>query len=128
MDYNRIAFFLVAAVLTACEKPQIAEAAPQTPEQIMDQVESTIRLPVGADPLELYGRNYAFSGDGKVVAVYYAHSDDRGRVLHAVAGERRWHDWEGELPFIMDGGCSIVHIDYEIATQHILSVSCNGEA
>lgn len=94
----------------------------------MDEIERTIRLPAGSHPLELYGRNYAFSGDGRVVAVYYSPADDRGRALYALAGERRWHDWEGELPFIMDGGCSIVHVTYEIATQHILSVSCNGVA
>ena len=94
----------------------------------MDEIERTVRLPGRAGPLELYGRNYAFSGDGQVVAVYYSPSDDWGRARYALAGERRWHDWEGELPIIMDGGCSIVHITYEIATQHLLSVSCNGEA
>jgi len=36
----------------------------------MDKIERTVTLPKGARPLSAYGRNYAFSGPGKVVATY----------------------------------------------------------
>lgn len=36
----------------------------------MDEIERTIRLPEGANPLSSYGRNYAYSGESTVIATY----------------------------------------------------------
>ena len=39
-------------------------------QALMDQIERAVVLPKGAKPLSAYGRNYAFSGRDKVVAMY----------------------------------------------------------
>jgi hypothetical protein len=44
------------------------------------------------------------------------------------AGERRWVDDSNDLPFILDGGCTQVTIDYLIASNRFASVRCNGLA
>jgi hypothetical protein len=48
------------------------------------------------------------------------------RARHAAAGQRRWFENEYDLPDSDGGGCSLVHIKYEIATKRIVSFHCNG--
>lgn len=57
---------LVLLVLTASGPASIS------PNQsaLMDEIERTIVLPKGANPLNAYGRNYAFSGPNNVVGIY----------------------------------------------------------
>ncbi|HTU12517.1 MAG TPA: hypothetical protein VMG08_16625 [Allosphingosinicella sp.] len=92
-------------------------------EAIMDRIEREIRLPAGADPLASYERSYAWQerGDGvrKVIGVYLTpEGSNRGR---------RWVT-EAELPLILDGGCSLVSLSYDVAAGRIDHVTCNGEA
>ena len=39
-------------------------------QQLMDQIERAVVLPKSAKPLNAYGRNYAFSGPHRVIAIY----------------------------------------------------------
>lgn len=99
-----------------------AQAAGSEAEQvaIMDRIERDVRLPEGARPLAEYGRYYAWQSreDGirKVVAVYF-HEPNPAR--HWVA--------ETAFPLIMDGGCELVSISFDVATGRIENVSCNGD-
>lgn len=43
---------------------------PSAHEALMDEIESKVRLPARAEPLDSYGRYYAFDGKGKVEARY----------------------------------------------------------
>jgi hypothetical protein len=102
--------------------PSASNAAEQ--EAIMDRIERDIRLPDGAGPLAAYARSYAWQqrGDGvrKVVAVYE-------NLTGAPAGRRRWVA-ETDLPLVLDGGCGLISLSYDVATQRIEHVTCNGEA
>ena len=93
-------------------------------EAIMDRIERDIRLPEGAGPLASYSRSYAWQqrADGvrKVVAVYES-------LTGAPAGRRRWVA-ETDLPLVLDGGCGLVSLSYDVAAQRIEHVTCNGEA
>lgn len=98
-----------------------ATSAEQT--AIMDRIERDIRLPEGALPLASYARYYAWQqrSDGlrKVIGVYVRLEDHTpGRY------------WVGEdgFPLIMDGGCSLIGLSYNVAEQRIEHVTCNGEA
>lgn len=89
----------------------------------MDRIERDIRLPERADPVAAYERSYAWQqrGDGvrKVIGVYLTpEGSNRGR---------RWV-MESELPLILDGGCSMITLSYDVAAQRIEHVTCNGEA
>jgi hypothetical protein len=89
----------------------------------MDRIEREVRLPEGAGALASYARYYAWQqrGDGvrKVVAVY-----------QNLTGERPGRHWvtERDFPVIMDGGCGVVTLSYDVAAQRIEHVSCNGLA
>ena len=92
-------------------------------EGLMDRIERTVQLPKGASDLATYSRNYAWHdehGVRTVRAVYDRLTGSRG------AG-RRWVA-ERDLPMVMDGGCGIVTLSYDLATQRITGMSCNGDA
>ena len=61
----RIAGFLAATALCAC-----TAQAKNPHDRIMDDIESNVSLPQGANPLRDYARYYAFDGKGLVWAVY----------------------------------------------------------
>jgi hypothetical protein len=99
-----------------------------TREALMDRIERDVRLPRGAGPLASYVRSYAWQqrGDGvrKVAAVYV--SDGIAQQAKMAPG-RHWLAPD-MLPLIMDGGCAIISLSYDVATQRIEHVTCNGDA
>jgi hypothetical protein len=109
--------------------PNAAQAAPgpagtDAGEQaIMDRIEREIRLPEGAAPLATYARSYAWQqredNVRKVVAVYE-------NLTGAPAG-RRWATGN-EFPLVLDGGCGLITLSYDVAARRIEHVTCNGEA
>lgn len=82
----------------------------------MDRIERMVRLPEGRRPSE-YTRHYAASADGQtILAIYVSGRDHRS--------------WEAlsRLPRIMDGGCGVVTIRFDVARDLVDSVDCNGLA
>jgi hypothetical protein len=116
-----IAFLLFAlALLGGCapaERPQTEQ------EALAKKIESRIKLPDGARPLDSYGLNYAFADDGTIVAVYATPH----WPTDAKEGESRWHESYEALPRIMDGGCSVISVSYNPETDDLF-VGCNGVA
>lgn len=102
-------------------------AQPDPEEQarldLMARIERDVRLPERARPLASYARFYAWQqredGIRKVVAVY-----------EDVTGARPGRRWvtETDFPLIMDGGCSVISLSYDVAARRIEHVTCNGEA
>ena len=123
---------LLLAVGCAEAPAQNNEAAPQPAapaagreaeqQAIMERIERDVRLPEGASALASYSRAYAWQerGDGvrKVIAFY-----------ENLTGERPGRRWvtERDFPVIMDGGCGVISLSYDVAAQRIEHVSCNGE-
>jgi hypothetical protein len=103
-----------------------AAAAPVSGHQkaLMDEIERSVVLPEGAGPLLAYVRNYAFSGPDEVVAIYLIPIPG---VAAQTAGKRRWFSDVRSLPFIFDGRCMQVRVDYQISTHRALRVACNGD-
>lgn len=95
----------------------------QARSELMDQIERQVRLPEGAGPLASYERSYAWQdrqdGYRKVLGVYL--------TPEGINRGRRWVA-ENELPLILDGGCSMITLTYDVATQRIEHIACNGEA
>lgn len=48
----------------------LSASEPSAHEALMDEIERQVRLPAAAEPLDAYGRYYAFDGKGKVEARY----------------------------------------------------------
>lgn len=40
---------------------------------------------------------------------------------------RRWVS-ETDFPLIMDGGCGVITLSYNLAAQRVEHITCNGEA
>jgi hypothetical protein len=97
-------------------RPEVTQAA------LMARIEREVRLPPGAGALATYARYYAWRDgkDGrKVVAVW-----------QNLTGERPGRHWvtERDFPVIMDGGCGVVSLTWDVATARIEQVACNGYA
>jgi hypothetical protein len=112
-----------ALLLLGCAQARPAAPPPSpTAEQarLMDRIEAELRMPRGALPLADYGRYYAWgSEDGRrrVAAVYCREENPR---RHWVAEDR--------LPAILDGGCNVVRLRFDVAADKIEWVGCNGVA
>ena len=102
---------LLAFILGGCSQHPTDEHG-----VVMDAIESNLRLPRDAKPLRDYGRYYYRDG-GKVVGVYVS-GDESGR---------RWV-MKSKAPIIMDGGCGVVNVVFDVASRQVESISCNGAA
>lgn len=85
----------------------------------IENVESQIVLPEGANPLSKYDRYYIISGD-KFEATYVRRSDGNGSVY--VVSSRQ------EIPAPLDGGCQVVHVSGSLSDPANASAFCNGLA
>lgn len=115
-------------------------------------------MPKGAQPIAAYGRNYALTDRGTIIARYIIPSQapnmiqrcakiaggnhpcsktelaafkakyDRILTNDTSAGFRRWFAKPGELPNIFDGGCRQVNVEYDPVVHRLLMATCNGYA
>jgi hypothetical protein len=107
---------LLPIVLLALVPPLLPE-----PASIMSRIESAVAMPTGAAPLGAYGRYYALESrtDGvrKILAVF----------VREPSPQRHWVS-QNELPLVLDGGCDIVTLTYDLDADRVERVECNGEA
>lgn len=83
----------------------------------MNRIEARIVMPSGAEPISNYTR-------------YYGWADQAHRTIQAVyelGGERTsiWLPSE-RMMAIEDGGCSIVTFTYDVTTDEVEGLVCNG--
>jgi hypothetical protein len=103
-----------------------AATSPARTETLMNEIERTVVLPNGADALRAYDRGYALANPDKVVGIYLMRA--RAGSGQTPSGKRKWYGTVADLPFVFDGGCMQVRLEYQISTHRFLSVSCNGYA
>ena len=97
-----------------------ASAPPADPNAIMDRIEAGVTMPPGASPLAVYDRFYAWED----------RDDSVQKVLATfVRGERPQRHWvrQNELPLVLDGGCGIVTLTYDVDADRIERVECNSD-
>jgi hypothetical protein len=110
-------FLLVTTLLLLTE---CSSASEQREAKLMNEIETTIKLPAGAEPLREYSRYYAYGQKGEVLGIY------AGKYLDRSDG-REWVKDPKHLPMIMDGGCGVVNVRFDIRSKKI-EAYCNGEA
>ena len=133
-------------LLAACTTPEQRKR-----DELADRIEALVRLPKGAGRLADYARAYAFDDKGLVVGVYVpgyvapkpdetceqvlgdlktrevpCPPETSGERLRS--GQRRWVDDINKLPMVMDGGCSVVTVTYDLKRGVIQDTYCNGVA
>ena len=86
----------------------------------IEKLESDLRLPRGAGPLNDYTRYYSSDprrGRHAVTGVLVAGGD---RAIHIIS--------YSDLPKILDGGCGVIDLFYDMDDAKSLEISCNGNA
>lgn len=108
----RIVAFLSALALGCAGNPESRE------EALMASIEAAVTLPPGAADLQAYSRVYTWAEGGRKVRAVYERVEAPGR---------RWVP-ESQLPLIMDGGCGVVTLVFDVTSNRVEAISCNGEA
>ena len=129
---KQIAAILIASILSLTVVPT-AKAQNAVPVALVQAIETQLVMPSGAESLDRYDRYYAFDqlhGREVVIGVFLlrkasgtttrAGASAVADVPNAFAIPRQ------KLPVIVDGGCSVVTIYFDIATQRLLSVNREG--
>jgi hypothetical protein len=73
-----------------------------------------------------YARYYEEQADGRIRGRYYLTCNE-GEASCAEAGAS-WTDFEQLPPPVMDGGCIVVHVEYDAANAKLIFAGCNGYA
>jgi hypothetical protein len=121
------AIFATASV-SALASPPTGEPWLPSPVDIQ-RVEAKVILPVGASPMNAYVRYYAgTTKEGRqiirgvylvVTVVKDMHQDARPGIRLVT---------ERDIPEIEDGGCHQVNLEYDVATDAVTRIRCNGQA
>jgi hypothetical protein len=87
------------------------------------------KLVVAAHPeieMKHYDRFYWRDLGGNVIGTYVLAND--GLVQSPEEWGKSYWVSPHDRPIIMDGGCTVVNVRYDLANERLVSVSCNGEA
>lgn len=93
---------------------------PSEIQALMDRIEARISMPPGASPLALYERYYAWEAREDGVRKVF------GTYVRGHGSGRHWVN-QNELPLVMDGGCGIVTLTYDVDADRVERVECNGD-
>lgn len=90
-------------------------------QALMDRIEARVSMPPGASPLALYERYYAWEAREDGVRKVF------GTYVRGQGTGRHWVN-QNELPLVMDGGCDIITLTYDVDADRVERVECNGDA
>ena len=118
---HRAESFLLLAFSIAIAFSSSASETKMSPKDI-STIESNIALPKGAHPLAAYSRYYFITDvDGLNQLIgYYFYENAKNPGIHWIQ--------PNSLPMMADGGCRVVHIEYDLINEKLLKARCNGEA
>jgi hypothetical protein len=114
---NALPLLVAAALLGVAPVPAGDQQA------LMARIEARVVMPRGADPIAGYRRTYAWdphAPPGSRVLAVYMRTDANWTQRLWVAAD--------QLPVVMDGGCGIVTLTYDVANDRVERIGCNGLA
>lgn len=115
---KRVCLFAGVMVATICAAD--AQTPPAAPTQAeIRALEAAVVLPPGASPLSTYNRRYAVVVQDSSRHILGVHFDNGGKIVFTTP-ER--------LPRVLDGGCGVVNVEYDVTAKRFLAVTCDGEA
>lgn len=86
--------------------------------ELVQGLESTLKMPDGAGAVTEYARYYSAEPRGTHRAVIGIFLQSREPGVYIVRRDR--------LPIAADGGCGIVNVVYDVETGSIVAAYCNG--
>jgi hypothetical protein len=115
---------VLGALLSGCQATPArhAEDGWRPDDRVLTQLESSIRLPPEAHPLPAYARYYAGTAEAgrRLVRGVLMLPIDRPASIYVVA--------PGALPETYDGGCGVIELEYDVASEVIVALACHGNA
>jgi hypothetical protein len=88
---------------------------------LVSEVEASLELPEGAFPLNTYVRHFAgVAIEERRVVVGTFLQDPDGAGVRIVDLKK--------MPKVLDGGCDVINLKYDIERKKVLELFCNGEA
>jgi hypothetical protein len=89
----------------------------------IQRVESSVKMPPGAKPIANYNRFYTTEIRGRQMILGAFLLDSPGPhgtppAVHIVVPQ--------DMPTVFDGGCAVVHLQYDIRAARIVTIFCNG--
>jgi hypothetical protein len=111
------------AAVAGCVHPTDSASENEMPisKTFVESVEASLRLPSSAHSLDSYTRYYALEvveGRRILVGIFVYEDGEPGiRIVEPSA-----------LPRVLDGGCRIVNLRYDIEKRKLSGLFCNGVA
>jgi hypothetical protein len=129
---RQIAAVFVAVMLALATFPQ-ASAQSAVSEETIRAIEDQVVMPRRAQQLDLYDRYYApdhVDGHEMIVGVFVLRSSFGGRARDSATPAptiaNAFITSRSQLPAIADGGCSVVTVYFDVATQRLLPIRLEG--
>ncbi len=106
------------ATVTAAEEKPADAWLPDA--KLIAHIESKLWMPPGAGPLFAYDRYYTASesNEHRIVEGFFVRSGARRGAVYIVE----------KLPIVDDGGCDYVGVEFDVDSDAVTEISCNGEA
>jgi len=107
----------------ACSEPSVATGTKSwTPsESLISEIEAKLDMPAKSFPLNTYVRYFAgeVADNRRLVVGEFLHDPENAGV-RIVEREK--------MPDVLDGGCGVINLKYDIERKEIIAFFCNGEA
>ena len=123
----RLAVLVPIAALAACAQAE-GDPPPAVPDKqaaLVAEIEKAVGTMLPEITISQYSRHYALGADGHVHAIYERRCDGNWATC---AGATAIWTTPDALPITLDGGCSVVRVEYDPAASALVTATCNGEA
>ncbi|MGQ3017482.1 hypothetical protein [Phenylobacterium sp.] len=116
----RLALSLVLATSISTAATTVEGAASEPTIADVAALERVVRLPPAAEPIDAYARYYSLvaeDGRAMLIGTYLLNAPDPpGRYIRSVP------------VLVLDGGCSVVNVRFDLAKRRVVGAFCNGVA
>ena len=108
---------MIRLALLVCALSAISACEARSREAVVRDAERSLVLPPKAEDISSYDRYYAFSG-GRAVGIFISSPHGKGRLI--IVSEKE------QLPFVADGGCTVVEVELDLNTRSWARPFCHG--
>ncbi|WP_448663285.1 hypothetical protein ACG3SL_01015 [Sphingomonas sp. CJ20] len=123
----RLVLALMALFLVNCGGGNVARQTPLSENfALAESIEKQVSVAHPDFTPERYVRLYSHTEEGNVDGTYLFEKTG-GLPSKWKAGQSYWVA-PGDVPPVMDGGCAVIRVRYNVPSKTLVSVSCNGDA
>ena len=102
------------------------QASPSQDAALVEKIEKQVFTRKADLDLRRYVRLYSHDGPDNVNGTYF-YEGIGGLPSKWRSGKRYWVE-PNAIPIVSDGGCAVINVLYNIPSETLVFVSCNGDA